>query len=39
MINIPLQKILFIDIETVGGCADYQTCINSNPRVAEQFDK
>ena len=39
MINIPITKILFLDIETVGGCADYQTCIKSNPRVAEQFDK
>ena len=39
MINIPITKILFLDIETVGGCADYQTCINSNPKVAEQFDK
>lgn len=39
MINIPITKILFIDIETVGGCPDYQTCINTNPRVAEQFDK
>jgi DNA polymerase elongation subunit (family B) len=39
MINIPITKILFLDIETVGGCADYQTCIQSNPRVAEQFDK
>ncbi len=39
MINIPITKILFLDIETVGGCADYQTCIKTNPRVAEQFDK
>ena len=39
MINIPITKILFLDIETVGGCSDYQTCIQSNPRVAEQFDK
>lgn len=39
MINIPITKILFLDIETVGGCPDYQTCINTNPRVAEQFDK
>lgn len=39
MINIPLTKILFLDIETVGGCPDYQTCIKTNPRVAEQFDK
>ena len=39
MINIPLTKILFLDIETVGGCADYQSCVKTNPRVAEQFDK
>ena len=39
MINIPITKILFLDIETVGGCEDYQSCIKSNPRVAEQFDK
>jgi DNA polymerase elongation subunit (family B) len=39
MINIPITKILFLDIETVGGCADYQSCIKTNPRVAEQFDK
>ena len=39
MINIPITKILFLDIETVGGCVDYQACIKSNPRVAEQFDK
>jgi hypothetical protein len=39
MINIPITKILFLDIETVGGCADYQSCVKTNPRVAEQFDK
>ena len=39
MINIPITKILFLDIETVGGCKDYQSCIESNPRVAQQFDK
>jgi len=39
MINIPTTKILFLDIETVGGCRDYQECVKSNPRVAEQFDK
>jgi predicted PolB exonuclease-like 3'-5' exonuclease len=39
MINIPITKILFLDIETVGGCKDYQTCIQSNPKVANQFDK
>lgn len=39
MINVPLSKILFLDIETVGGCSDYQSCVKTNSRVAEQFDK
>jgi predicted PolB exonuclease-like 3'-5' exonuclease len=39
MIKIPITKILFLDIETVGGCKDYQTCKTSNPKVAEQFIK
>lgn len=39
MINIPITKILFLDIETVGGCKDYETCKTSNPKVAEQFIK
>lgn len=39
MINIPLTKILFLDIETVGGCKDYTTCKKTNPSVAEQYMK
>jgi hypothetical protein len=39
MIKTPLTKILFLDIETVGGCKDYETCKKSNPKVAEQFIK
>jgi hypothetical protein len=39
MINIPITKILFLDIETVGGCKNYQTCRESNPTVANQFEK
>ena len=39
MINIPITKILFLDIETVGGCKDYETCKTTNPKVAEQFIK
>jgi hypothetical protein len=39
MIKTPLTKILFLDIETVGGCKDYDSCKQSNPKVAEQFDK
>ena len=39
MINTPITKILFLDIETVGGCKDYETCKTTNPKVAEQFIK
>jgi len=39
MIKTPLTKILFLDIETVGGCKDYETCKKSNPKIAEQFIK
>jgi predicted PolB exonuclease-like 3'-5' exonuclease len=39
MINIPITKILFLDIETVGGCPDFETCQKSNPELANQFDK
>lgn len=39
MINIPITKILFLDIETVGGCPDYDVCQQFNPIIAEQFDK
>jgi len=39
MINIPITKILFIDIETVGGCPDLDTCENFSPKVSEQFHK
>lgn len=38
MIKIPITKILFIDIETVGGCKDYYTCKDTNPFVAQQFE-
>jgi hypothetical protein len=37
MIKIPITKILFIDIETVGGCPDFTTCQALNPKVAAQF--
>ena len=33
MINIPITKILFLDIETVGGCKE------NSPKIAEQFEK
>ena len=39
MINIPITKILFLDIETVGVCKDWSTCQESNPKIAEQFVK
>jgi hypothetical protein len=39
MIKIPISKILFLDIETVGGCKDYEACKESNPSVAEQYEK
>ena len=39
MIKIPISKILFMDIETVGGCPNYDVCSTLNPSVAAQFDK
>ena len=39
MIKIPITKILFLDIETVGGCKSYDDCKTTNPKVAEQFVK
>jgi len=39
MINIPITKILFIDIETVGGCPDLESCERFSPKIAEQFHK
>ena len=39
MITIPITKILFLDIETVGGCPDYESCQRFNPEIADQFEK
>jgi predicted PolB exonuclease-like 3'-5' exonuclease len=39
MINIPITKILFLDIETVGGCPDYESCEKFSPEIADQFNK
>jgi len=39
LIKQPLTKILFMDIETVGCCPNYDVCSNLNPTVSEQFDK
>jgi len=39
MIDIPITRILFLDIETVGIEKDYDTCVEKRPKVAEQFVK
>ena len=39
MINVPITKILFLDIETVGITKDYDSCVEQYPRLSEQFDK
>ena len=39
MIKIPLTKILFLDIETVGIEKDYDSCRINRPEIANQFDK
>ena len=39
MINVPITKILFLDIETVGGCPDLESCERFSPEIAEQFEK
>ena len=39
MITIPITKILFLDIETVGITKDYDSCLEMDPRLAGQFDK
>lgn len=39
MIKIPLPKILFLDIETVGLSKNYETCQIDHLKVSEQFDK
>ena len=39
LIKQPLTKILFMDIETVGCCPNYDVCSTLNPTIADQFDK
>ena len=39
MINIPITKILFLDIETVGACPNYESCERFSPEIADQFSK
>ena len=38
MINIPLQKILFLDIETVGVYPDWETLVKENEPLSFQFE-
>ena len=38
MINIPLQKILFLDIETVGVHPDWETLVKENEPLSFQFE-
>jgi predicted PolB exonuclease-like 3'-5' exonuclease len=37
MIKTPINKILFLDIETVGCCPDYDSCETFNPNLASLF--
>jgi predicted PolB exonuclease-like 3'-5' exonuclease len=39
MINIPITKILFLDIETVGISKDYNSCEIEHPEIALQYLK
>lgn len=39
MIKTPLNKILFLDIETVGSCKNLEDCRKNNPQIAQQFEK
>jgi len=39
MITIPITKILFLDIETVGACPNYESCERFSPEIADQFTK
>lgn len=39
MINIPITKILFLDIETVGISKDYNACEIEHPEIASQYLK
>jgi hypothetical protein len=39
MITVPTQKILFLDIETVGLEKNYDDLVKNHPRIADQFDK
>jgi 3'-5' exonuclease len=39
MITIPTNKILFLDIETVGLEKNYDDLVKNHPRISDQFDK
>lgn len=39
MIDVALDRILFLDIETVGIEKDYDTCKKNKPKIAKQFEK
>ena len=39
MIKTPINKILFLDIETVGLEKNYDDLRSNHPRIADQFDK
>jgi hypothetical protein len=39
MIKVPITKILFIDIETVGCCPDLSSCQALNSNLANQYNK
>lgn len=39
MINVPIEKILFIDIETVGYTPTYATLLATKPKLASMFQK
>ena len=39
MIKTPINKILFLDIETVGLEKNYDDLRANHPRIADQFDK
>ncbi len=38
MINIPLTKILFLDIETVGIQPDWDSLVKNNESLSFQFE-
>jgi hypothetical protein len=38
MIDFPLTKILFLDIETVGICPDWDTLVKEKPALSFQFE-